>query len=118
PRRLQSKQSARHETRMTIAWQPSLSERYVKFDAKLTTSDQDATIAPPDGQVHNTSAPELFQWLAGQRTFFPMLRRCRAPGVFCGVSAMQAIDAGRPLRGRMLQQRGAVVFQIQWQLHL
>ena len=31
---------------------------------------------------------------------------------------MQAIDADRPLRGRMLQQRGAVVLQIQRQLHL
>ena len=31
---------------------------------------------------------------------------------------MQAVDAGRPLRGRMLQQRGAVVLQIQRQLHL
>ena len=31
---------------------------------------------------------------------------------------MQAIDAGRPLRGWMPQQRGAVVLQIQRQLYL
>ena len=53
-----------------------------------------------------------------RRPLFPMLRRSRALGDFCGVSAMQAIDAGRPLRGWMLQQRGAVVLQIQRQLHL
>ena len=47
-----------------------------------------------------------------------MLRRSRALGDFRGVSAMQAIDAGRPLRGWMLQQRGAVVLQIQRQLHV
>ena len=53
-----------------------------------------------------------------RRPLFPMLRRSRALGDFRGVSAMQAIDAGRPLRGWMLQQRGAVVLQIQRQLHL
>ena len=31
---------------------------------------------------------------------------------------MQAIDADRPLRGWVPQQRGAVVFEIRWQLHL
>ena len=31
---------------------------------------------------------------------------------------MQAVDAGRPLRGRMPQQRGAVVLQIRRQLDL
>src|SRR5262245_368280 len=53
-----------------------------------------------------------------QRPLFPMLRRSRALGDFRGASAMQAIDAGRPLRGWMLQQRGAVVLQIPRQLHL
>jgi hypothetical protein len=31
---------------------------------------------------------------------------------------MQAVDADRPLRGRVPLQRGAVVFEIRWQLHL
>src|SRR5215470_17073675 len=53
-----------------------------------------------------------------QRPFFPMLRRRCAPGDLRGGSAMQAIDAGRPLGGWMLQQRGAVVLQIERQLHL
>ena len=29
---------------------------------------------------------------------------------------MQAVDAGRPLRGWMAQQQGAVVLQTRWQL--
>jgi hypothetical protein len=31
---------------------------------------------------------------------------------------MQAVDADRPLCGRVPQQRGAVVFEIRWQLYL
>jgi hypothetical protein len=30
---------------------------------------------------------------------------------------MEAVDTGGPLRGWMPQQRGAIVFQIRWQLH-
>jgi hypothetical protein len=38
-------------------------------------------------------------------------RHCR------GAAAMQSVNAGRPLRGRMPQERGAVVLQIRRQLH-
>jgi len=45
--------------------------------------------------------------------FFQMLRCVPALGDCCGVPAMQAVDAGRPLRGWMPQQRCAVLLQIQ-----
>jgi len=50
---------------MTIAWQSSPDERYVTFDAKvMTTSDTEATIAPPDSVARLTihrrrSGPQL-----------------------------------------------------------
>src|SRR5215472_14442943 len=45
------------------------------------------------------------------------LRRGRALGNFRGVSAMEAVYTGGPLRGWMPQQRGAILFQIRRQLH-
>lgn len=44
------------------------------------------------------------------------LRGSRPPRDFRGVSTMQPVDSGRPLRGRMLEQRCAVVLQIRRQL--
>src|SRR5215813_714231 len=46
-----------------------------------------------------------------------MSRRNRTLGDLRRASAMQAIDASRPLRGWMLQQHGAVVFEVPRQLH-
>ena len=68
--------------------------------------------------VHQSNAKRRIGKETNQRAFFQVLRGSRSLGNFSGVSAVQAIDAGRPLRGWMLQHRGAVILQIQRQLHL
>src|SRR5215831_10524828 len=42
----------------------------------------------------------------------------RAPRNLRGAPPVASVDAGRPLRGRMSQQRDAVVLQIRWPLDL